>query len=105
MKRRTGIRIFMLAAAVLAVFCCASAQAESGGEWGGISWSLSPGHILSISGTGPIPDFTRNSTDAWRAFLTSIERIEIGEGITGIGAYAFEGCSYLKGLTIPADVT
>ena len=46
---------------------------------------------------------TSNSSD--RAYLNSIQKIEIGTGITTIGDYAFDGCYSLSSISIPDSVT
>ena len=44
-----------------------------------------------------------NSSD--RAYLNSIQKIEIGTGVTTIGSLAFSRCSSLSSVTIPSSVT
>ena len=58
---------------------------------------------LSISGTGAMYD---NIVEClpWAWLLDSIRSIEMSEGITHIAAYAFDGCSALRELHLPASV-
>jgi hypothetical protein len=58
---------------------------------------------LTISGTGAMYD---NIVEClpWAWLLDSIRSIEISEGVTHIAAYAFDGCSALRELHLPASV-
>ena len=58
---------------------------------------------LSISGEGAMYD---NIVEClpWAWLLDSIRSIEMSEGITHIAAYAFDGCSALRELHLPASV-
>ena len=58
---------------------------------------------LIISGTGAMYD---NIVEClpWAWLLDSIRSIEMSEGITHIAAYAFDGCSALRELHLPASV-
>ena len=58
---------------------------------------------LIISGTGAMYD---NIVEClpWAWLLDSIRFIEMSEGITHIAAYAFDGCSALRELHLPASV-
>ena len=58
---------------------------------------------LIISGTGAMYD---NIVEClpWAWLLDSIRSIEISEGVTHIAAYAFDGCSALRELHLPASV-
>jgi len=75
----------------------------------GLTWTLVDG-VLTISktgeGTGAIYDFT-SGTAPWYDNRASITSIVIGDGVTGIGTYAFEGCNNasLTTIDIPSSVT
>ena len=61
-------------------------------------WELDNG-VLSIGGEGAI------TTNPWESYSNSINEVVIGEGVTGIGNYAFRNCSSLTSVTIPNSVT
>ncbi len=67
-------------------------------------WKLDGG-VLTISGTGAIPDFSNTTGQPWDADKASITSVVIGDGITGIGNYTFALCSNLTTIEIPAGVT
>lgn len=51
---------------------------------------------LSISGQGPIPDYTKENPPAWNDFRTEIRYVDIDEGVTRVGSMAFAGCANLE---------
>ncbi|MCR5044941.1 MAG: leucine-rich repeat domain-containing protein, partial [Bacteroidaceae bacterium] len=57
----------------------------------GLTWDLTDG-VLTISGSGAIYDYTAG-TAPWYADRASITSIVIESGVTGIGTYAFDGCT------------
>ena len=71
------------------------------------TWNLSNG-VLTISGTGPIPDYEIGSGEPkvpWKSVQDQITKVVIQEGITSIGQWAFYSCHNLKDVTIPSTVT
>lgn len=56
------------------------------------------GDYIEISGSG-------NINDAFFSNNLSIKKVVISEGITGIGAYEFDGCVNLSYIRIPSTVT
>ena len=68
------------------------------------TWTLYTENILRISGTGAMNNFTMGNAP-WRNYTHRIQGIEIGDGITTIGNYAFYGCKALPEVTIPAGIT
>ena len=61
---------------------------------GSVVWVLDDYGCLTISGTGPMPDY--DETDApWSEHREAILQVRVEEGITHVGAYAFANCSNL----------
>ncbi len=76
---------------------------EEGTLSGGVTWSLNKSSgKLTITGAGPIQDFTGEAP--WEAFKDKLKTAEIGSGITAIGARAFFACYYLTSVKIPDTV-
>ena len=92
-----------------------------------VTWAFNPGTgRLTISGTGAMADYG-NDTPGWYEYNYYITEIFVAEGVTSIGAYAFQmssvtsavlsdsltsigsrafnQCSALYGLVIPQNVT
>ncbi len=68
-----------------------------------LTWSLING-TLTITGSGDMEDFVAGSAP-WGAYSNQITSLELPEGLTHIGDYAFRSCSSLEHAEIPAGVT
>ena len=67
-----------------------------------VTWELtgtSPNYTLNISGTGAMTEYDCEARP-WYSQRTEITSVIIGNGVTGISQYAFDGCSNLASLTI-----
>ena len=60
---------------------------------------------LTISGTGAMTDYTSYLSVPWYSYSSKIKTVDIGNGVTSIGDYAFRGCSDITSITIPNSVT
>ena len=78
--------------------------AESGTCGDNLTWDLTDG-VLTISGTGPMTDYTYDTYAPWYNYKSSITSVFIGDGLTSIGDYAFSDCSNMASITIPNSVT
>lgn len=74
------------------------------GTEGSLSWTLTKAGVLTISGSGAIPDFSPEKLPSWNAHNDAITSIVIQDGITDIGAYAFYQSKALS-VYIPDGVT
>ena len=59
------------------------------------SWVFKDGR-LTISGTGPMYNYSREEDQPWYSFKSGITTLVIGNGVTTIGTDAFYKCSNLK---------
>jgi hypothetical protein len=77
-------------------------QQGIGGTTGPLTWSFADG-TLTISGTGAMPNYSY--TGPWYSSQNSIRTVNIDDGVTSIGAWAFIGCLNLTSITIGNSVT
>ena len=62
--------------------------------------------VLTISGTGEMIDYSENNRAPWfESYSTRIKRLCIEDGITTIGAYAFDHCYNIIEVSISDSVT
>ncbi len=83
------------------------ASGYCGGEGDGtnLSWTLTIYGTLTIDGEGAMEDFAWDSSGPWFEYNANITQLVIEEGVTSIGATAFDGCSKLNGqLRLPSTL-
>jgi len=74
-----------------------------GGTTGPLTWQIT-GNTLTISGTGAMPDYLGPNTP-WFPYQEDIEIVDIQNGVTTIGDYAFALCTSLASVDISNSVT
>ena len=77
--------------------------ADAEGSLGGLSWRVEGG-VLTISGSGNMPEVTRYSSEAWVAYRDSIRSVVIEPGVTSVGKNAFYNFVGLNSVSIPDTV-
>lgn len=77
--------------------------ATSGRLTADMTWTVKDG-VLTITGTGVMPDFEYNAPAPWNALAAGIERIEVSAGVDNIGNYAFSQLRALKEAALPDSV-
>lgn len=78
------------------------------GTTGPLAWALTNAGTLTISGTGPMPDYEQPSAAPWYAHKDKIFTVRIENGVTSVGQNAFYDPSNgyaLLSVTIPDGVT
>ena len=75
-----------------------------------LTWTIDNNEVLTISGTGRIPDYNDsssggNNTAPWYGYAYQIKKVVLGSGVQNIGNNAFAGCYGMTDITIPDGVT
>ena len=79
-----------------------ASAADSGICGNNLTWSLNTDTgVLTISGMGDMDDYSYSTSAPWSEHQQSISAVEIAEGVTHIGAYAFRNLSSMATLSIP----
>jgi len=56
------------------------------------------GSTITVSGSGAMADYANAAAQPWAAYTSDVTTIVIGDGVTHIGNYAFDGCSSLAAI-------
>lgn len=64
-----------------------------------LTWTLTEGGTLTISGTGPMWDYTTSDPAPW--YGETVKKLVVEEGVTAIGNYAFYDGWYLADVSLP----
>ena len=103
MKRMPRILIALLAVLLLTAAGSALAEELAKGSWGdNLTWSLSDDNTLTIStisGTGDMRDGSYAGS-----YSSQIKKVVVAEGVTSIGANAFNGWPLLKAVELPSTL-
>ena len=75
-----------------------------------LTWTIDNNEVLTISGTGRIPDYNDsssggNNTAPWYGYDYQIKKVVLGSGVQNIGNGAFAGCYGMTDITIPDTVS
>lgn len=90
---------FCLILSLVPVTALAAYEVYSGTCGDNLTWVLDENGTLTISGTGPMYDFSE-MPESWNSLPDSVRNVIIEEGVTSIGDYAFEGCYQLYDIII-----
>lgn len=66
-----------------------------------VTWAVDENYVLTITGTGAMPDYEHSSKTPWADARLKLTAIHVGEGITHVGSYAFDWCSNVTETTLP----
>ena len=108
--RTISIWIVILSIMLLLSICVCTAEAETvaSGECGKngdhLTWVLDDEGKLTITGTGDMNDYGESGTP-WYELRTEINRVVVGENVTGIGNFAFYNCKNLTSVTLPDQMS
>jgi len=69
-----------------------------------LTWLLDENGVLTISGTGEMYDWASTADVPWSAYSAQIKSVVIGDGVTSVGAHAFEYHANITSVSIGKDV-
>ena len=94
--------------AILPLSAFAADNATTGTCGDNVNWALTEDnngdYTLTISGKGAMTDYSANGQSPWFWANKQIRRIVIEDGVTTVGAYAFQGCDRFYTIALPASV-
>lgn len=68
-----------------------------------LEWNIEDG-ILSIQGSGVIPDYDNELIPPWYDEISNIISIDISENVTAVGKYAFANCYKVTEVILPSTL-
>ena len=71
----------------------------------GLVWALARDGLLSVSGSGPMDDYSEELLPPWSEYEEDITAVTVAEGVTTVGSYAFQGCTLLQAADLPQSLT
>ena len=82
-----------------------SAEEETDNVSAWYEGSEQDGYTLFISGEGRMTASFRSDAPPWKSIKSNIASVEIEEGVTNVGAYAFNFCKALKTVSLPDSLS
>ena len=70
-----------------------------------LTWKLIDSGELIIEGTGTMYNYSNNPAAPWHSYRSLIKSVNIKDGVTSIGSWAFAQCSALTDVSIAESVT
>ena len=77
----------------------------SAGFANGLTWSYNSDGILTVSGSGPMPDFEAAEDQPWFDYQQMITGVRVLDGVTTVGSSAFFGLERVRTAELADSVT
>ena len=98
--------VFLCVVMLVALPWMGALAARSGTFGSGMSWSLTDDGILTISGSGAMPDYAiPDSPPPWYEYRGQVKQVVFRGDITRIGNYAFAYCGKMTRIAFPESLT
>ena len=78
---------------------------ESGTCGENLTWKINGAYELTIEGMGAMYNYSNNSAAPWQNYKSYITSVDIKEGVTSVGSWAFSQCAVLTDVAISESVT
>ena len=105
-KRILSILLVLCLSFTLAPFSVFAEEPVASGTCGSnLRWAVDNNGVITIDGSGDMKDYLYLPIPPWSSIKGSIRSVVLEEGVEGIGAGAFWGCSNITSVTIPTSVT
>ena len=81
-------------------------EGECGASGDNITYALDlETGVLTLTGSGAMATYSTSDRAPWYQYRSIITSVEVGSGITGIGAYAFKDCANITTASLPTSLT
>ena len=70
-----------------------------------LTWRINGAYELTVEGTGEMFDYSNVSAAPWQNYKSDITSVDIKEGVTSVGSWAFSQCAVLTDVAISESVT
>ncbi len=112
MKKTFISAAVVLIAASLTAACLSGCSEEEATSWtlsdtitASFSDNGSHGYILTVEGSGAMPDYASEKETPWYGRAGRVTEIVLDDGITYVGDNTFTGCAYVDYVILPTSVT
>ena len=104
-KMKRWFSAFLVLCLIVAMIPVTASAATSGKCGKNLRCSLSNDGVLTISGTGPMYEYSFGDTKPWDSSCSLIKSVVVEDGVTSICEYAFWSCENLTNVTLSNSVT
>lgn len=104
--------VLIAAASLTSAVCFPGCSEEEATSWtlsdtitASFSDNGSHGYILTVEGSGAMPDYASEKETPWYGRAGRVTEIVLDDGITYVGDNTFTGCAYVDYVILPTSVT
>jgi len=107
-KKIIPLLLVLLLTVLMSVTSSAEVAVANGtyGDGDALNWSLDGNGVLTISGTGDMPDYTMYTYDGapWYEYKDQIKTVIVGDAVSAVGNYTFNGYKSITKVDIGSSV-